>query len=435
MPYYLQFSATMVCSIAFLLSGFGQASMETDIVGKEGEAEEELTLIDSVRNILLAEGFQGLRIVEKPDQLLIGYENRRYRFEVRALKEGTREVAPLIMGDFKELIWIVQSRSIPLVAVTIPLAEYQRFREDPAYLPAFGESVEATINVESYWKELSRAQAVEPSTYKTVFEIRPELRLALGGFPDAVLHQFNLLPSANVFLWPGMRVVGQAIIPVTNELQVPEEEFVRPGILSASQYFRLPKHFFLSVSGGYFSNYTYGTRVEINKLLLNGDLIVDGAAGYTGYASYPRRLEVEEPERGWEFADLSYFDYQFGMTYRFAQWDLLARVEGGRYLFFDEAVRVSLTRQFDELEITFFALKNNAGENGGFQLSIPLFPPKYGKPGLFQVRPSKDFNYLYHANRGFLESYETGQSFAQFWQKLTPSFVKSQLSQPRDWTH
>ncbi len=208
--------------------------METDIVGKEGEAEEELTLIDSVRNILLAEGFQGVRIVEKPDQLLIGYENRRYRFEVRALKEGTREVAPLIMGDFKELIWIVQSRSIPLVAVTIPLAEYQRFREDPAYLPVFGESLEATINVESYWKELSRAQAVEPSTYKTVFEIRPELRLALGGFPDAVLHQFNLLPSANVFLWPGMRVVGQAIIPVTNELQVPEEEFVRPGILSAT---------------------------------------------------------------------------------------------------------------------------------------------------------------------------------------------------------
>ena len=93
------------------------------------------------------------------------------------------------------------------------------------------------------------------------------------------------------------------------------------------QEVRLPTNLFAGVSVGYFTNYRYGTALDVRKYFLNGNVALRGHLGYTGYASYPKRLGVDEPEKIWQYGDFDYVDYKIGIDYFIAKWNLKV---GGR---------------------------------------------------------------------------------------------------------
>jgi len=379
-----------------------------------------------ISQILVEEGFQSIVVYNEDNKMIVSYENRRYRFEVAAMLRIMELITEEKDLGLDEVVLVPKRLNIPILSVNLSLKAYQQFKNKEITIAQFAQYL-SVENESIYTKNKSQSIQKHTGNYALELEIEPQLRLALGGNPDAVIHQLNLVPRVNFFLWKGAKLSTGVILPISNEFQVEEEEMIRPELIAFSQFFRLPRNTYAGLSVGYFTKYRYGTQAEIGKFFLNNNLLIKGKIGYTGYASYPKRLFLERPEKGWQRAKLDYVDYQIGLDYRFPKWDLVAGLTYGKGLFDKRFVEANLSRQINEMTIGFVALKTDNGENYGVRLSLPIFPKKYWKPKRVSVRPARQFKYDYNGNQNFVTQYSTGTNMADLHFQLNPSFIKNQL--------
>ena len=388
-------------------------------------------LYTSVANQMVAEGFQSISIKQEGTSFFLAYENRVYRYEVVAIKKIIQLVTPLIKSEATKLIIITQRQQIPIFSTTLTIADYLDFQEEIIPLEQFISRLQITQKVEKWNRKNWGIHNNNSGKYKLEFVIAPDLNLALGGFPDAIQHQFNLLPTANIYLWQGAKFKFQAILPISNELPIPEETFVRPGILSFNQEIRLPSNLFAGVSVGYFTNYRYGTALDLRKYFFNGNLAIRGHLGYTGYASYPKRLGVDEPEKIWQYGDFDYVDYKIGIDYFIAKWNIKVGIDYGKILYDKNITQVRITQNFKELSFDLFGFKTESGYNYGVDLKIPIFPKKYWKPKTISIRPATHLKYTYYTTQNYVSQYETGNDFMLNNQSFTPALIQNLLAREK----
>lgn len=404
------------------------------LYGNQGKAQTNAkynALHTSVANQMVAEGFQSISIKQEGTIFFLAYENRVYRNEVAAIKKIIQLVTPLIKEKATNLIIITQRQQIPVFSTTIVLADYLDFQEGNISLEQFISRLQITQKVEKINRKNWVVYDNNSGKYKLEFVIEPDLNLALGGHPDAIQHQFNLLPTANIYLWKGAKFKFQAILPISNELPIPEETFVRPGILSFYQEIRLPANLLVGVSAGYFTNYRYGTALDVTKYFFNGNLAIRGHLGYTGYASYPKRLGVDEPEKMWQYGDFDYTDYKIGIDYFIAKWNLKVGVDYGKGLYDKSIAQVHITQRFKECSFGLFGFKTTNGYNYGVHLAIPIFPKKYWKPKTISVRPASHLKYTYYTTQNYVSQYETGNDFLLDHQLFTPVLIRNLLAREK----
>jgi len=399
-------------------------------IWNEGNSQSVANSVNSIEidvsHILIEEGFQSIVVYNQDNKLIVSYENRRYRFEVAAILRIMELLTANKALVLDEMVLVPKRRNIPILSVSISLKAYQQFKNKETTIAEFAQYL--SIESESiYTTNKPPTTQKHTGNYALELEVEPQLRLAFGGNPDAVVHQLNLVPRVNLFLWKGAKLSTGVILPISNEFQIEEEDLIRPELIVFSQYLRLPGNTYAGLSAGYFTKYRYGTQVEVGKFFLNNNLLIKGKIGYTGYASYPKRLFLDRPEKGWQRANLDYIDYQIGMDYRVSKWDLVAGIEYGKGLFDKRYIQANLSRQIKEMTIGFVALKTDNGENYGVRLSLPIFPKKYWKPKRISVRPAHQFKYDYNGNHNFVTQYSTRTSIADLHFQLNPSFIKNQL--------
>jgi len=430
--YFILTLAVLMCSMLSV----GAQSLQAPYAPTQEEMTQPYPfggLKDSLLTALKASGWLNLRVQASADKLIIAFENRIYRFEARAIKALIKEVAPIIGTRYKTLALIVLNRNVPIMGLSLSLEAWNGFLHDAQAFPVFANSIHTTLNIQADWQLLKDQPITQTGALRTEAYVDPQLRMGLGGYPKPVLVQINLLPTANLYLWRGAQLKAQAIVPTFNQLPIPEDKSIRPGLIGINQYFRLPSATFMGLSAGYFTNYTYGLELELSKILFNGRFIWRNKMGYTGYASFPKRLGLEKPVPGWQVSSLANLDYRSSVEYRLAKYNLVAKIEAGRYLYHQNAVKVSVVRQFRETDIGFFGQKSSQGANYGFQLSIPILSKKYGKPQRFQFRTSKSLPYTYTATQYVVEDYQSGNDLYLFLKKLNPPFIQNQLRNSLDW--
>lgn len=367
--------------------------------------------------LLEAQGFQSINAVYDYDKLLISYENRRYRREAQAIKEIVQLVTPKIPKGVDRLIILTKRLNIPILQTTVLLHQNNN---DSLQIKTVNWPVQ--LQVESLSSQFAHDIRVNAGNYKLELEIKPELRLALGGFPDPVVHQLNLLPTFHFYLWKGARLSFQTTLPIWNEFENPRETFWRPRIFQFEQRVRLPYQIFASFSAGYFTKNRYGSVLEMGKYVLNGRLLLRGKIGYTGYATYEK-----EPTRTWKIGRLDDLDYKVGIDYYFKKWQFIASVEYAETLFNQNMLRASVSKYFREIEIGFFAFNTQKGNNYGLHVSIPLYPKKYFKPRFFSIRPAPSFDYIYHGTQNYVTQYQTIQDLRTYMKRLEPFFIQQQF--------
>lgn len=376
-------------------------------------------LIDSCHDILIeeliSEGFLNVDLnVIDSDQLEIAFENRHYRFEREAISKVVEIVqATNCTSEIKNLEIFSKVRNIPYLHCS--------------YLADTVANLLHLKNSKYNFSLNSSTFSHNAGQYRFEFEIEPQLRLALGGSPDAVIHQVNLLPSLNFFLWEGAMLRFQYIIPVLDEFERPRD-IVRPGVLTFNQILRLPQNIMANVTVGYFQNTRYGVEGELGKWMF-GDKVYAGArVGYTGYASFPKlRTSNGQIEKGWEYSDISYLDYSMNIDGRINKWNFQFGAEYSKHLLRQHSLRVYGFRQFDELTIGFFGYKIfDRGNNYGFNISIPILPKKYSKPKLIQIKPSRWFRYEYETSQNRILQYNSGSSLEEFFENMHPSLLLNQ---------
>lgn len=404
------------------------------LLGVHGKAQSTNIneLYNKVLTKMVAEGFQSVSIKKENDSFYLAYENRVYRYEVMAIKKIIQLVAPIIGSDATKLILITKKQQIPVLNTTLELADYSTFQNGLIDKTTFINRLVMTQKKIPFKKGDWAIFDKNTSQYKIEIEVEPDLNLVLGGAPDPILHQLNLIPAVNLYLWKGAQFKFQAILPISNEIAILEETFVRPGILSFSQQIRLPSNLFAALSVGYFSAYRYGSALDLTKYLFNGKLVLRGHLGYTGYASYPKRLGVDEPEKVWQYADIGYTDYKVSMDYFIAKWNLQAGVEYGKVLYNKKMIGIHVTQNFKELKLGFFSFKTDDGYNYGVKLAIPIMPKKYWNPKQFSIKPSSHLNYTYYTTEQYISQYNTGKYDNFHNQSLTPNQIQNLLER-EDW--
>lgn len=370
---------------------------------------------------LVAQGFENVFVTSVDSTIVIGYENRRFRFEPRGLHDALKIIGTTLTED-APLILIVHYQKLPMLYVQLNSGDFKRFSNGNLSIDDFSKSV--SISLENPIDSVIRIPFTNNSNFKADFVIVPQFRAQFGNFDRPVQANINIIPELNILLAKGLSFRSQLIIPVQNSFFFDvEEQEIRPGLITLNQMIRLDDNVFFTATAGYFTLNRAGTNLEFKKYFGEGKFAIGASIGYTVYHTF-----VEKPTE--YFEEESYFTGLLSAEYRYLPYDLTGRIQAGKFLYNDNTVRFDVFRQFGEVNIGFFAMLSQSSEiNGGFHFSVPIPPGKFMKFRYLRIRQARKFGWEYRA-KGFVENgsyYKTGNELFDIMLEYNPDFFKKRL--------
>lgn len=364
-------------------------------------------LRDSSLVALSRQGFENIAVADHGDTLVVTFENRRYRFDPTGCSNLAKSLAPLV-ADSLVISSILLKHGIPVMKFCIP--------------EKGGEAIVQTLP-SRYRFRPSGSRMSQSSLNRPELVIYPQVKIQLGNLDDPFKSQFNIAPALEMDIARGLHVMAQVIVPLQNDLE-PHGNSVRPGILSISQFVRLPANIYSLFSVGYFTRDRYGLNSEFRRYFANGKVFLGCSAGVTGYAEFY--------EKSWHYSSIDRFTWFVDAGFIWSKYDLTLQGGYGRFTDGSTGWRADLFRQFREVTIGFFALNADGFLNGGFTFRVPIPPRKYNTRHRFRVRPSSYFTYEYRA-KGLSDSgkfFYTGQSLADLFHNINPGFLQHHMVHP-----
>jgi hypothetical protein len=353
---------------------------------------------------LTKHGFENITVKDEGDTLLVGFENRRYRFDPAGC-------AAMVKSLKLTVPYSVVVKAI-LLKQGIPVME---FYTGGKYPEVKVKTLPPRFRFRSAQRRISNSSLNKPELV-----IYPQVKMQLGNFDDPFKSQFNLAPALEMDIARGLHVMAQVIIPLQNDLE-PHGNSLRPGIISISQFVRLPANVYSILSIGYFTRNRYGLNSEFRKYLANGKFFLGCMAGVTGYAEFY--------EKTWHYSAVDRFTWFLDAGFIWSEYDLTLQSGYGRFTDGSAGWRADIFRQFREVTIGFFALNADGFLNGGFIFRISIPPGRYITRHRFRVRPSSYFSYEYRA-RGLSDSgkfFYTGSSLADLFHNINPGFLQHHM--------
>lgn len=371
-------------------------SADTGIAGCASSAPTaEADLAGQAMRILAEHGFANVATVAEGGCLLVTYENARYRDERRALREAAALLAPLLDAD-RRLVLVPAHRAIPLVTA----------RFAAAAASASVDSTEAlnptiSLDVSLLPAALRTAPRASSSFGRVDVVVHPWFQAIFGNYANPVASRTGIAPEARTTLRPGLTLSAQALVTLQDDLPTGESR-IRPGLVTVNQTVRLRGNVFVSATAGTFNPDRYGADLEARAWFADGRLSAGAQLGLTGAASYARE--------GWYRTPMRDETALVDVACRVMSYDLLLRATAGAFLADERGVRLDVSRRFGELEIGWFVLASEQGENGGLVLRIPLVPSRYGRPAPVRLRTAETYRWQYRYH-GFVSGgwrYDTG---------------------------
>jgi len=392
---------------------------------------------DSLVQALVSEGFENVGIYSEKKDVYLFFENRRYRWEVTGLSKILDQAAATF-NDSTVLHLVPLHHKVPVTVVTTGLGEYRKRQTGSPEITSVNNPLRAVLNSDSV-SSIQKKVKLQNSTFGRIeLLFLPGLRLQYGNFDYPLEWMVSISPILQASLWKGSLISIQAFIPIHNELQYPYESKPRLETATLNQLFRLPKNVFVYSSAGIFAFTNkighniyfqrYGVSTDIRKYFFNGRVVAGVTAGYTGMMNFSEGILNYYPED-------TKLNYAFFGEYRHPTYDFTTRLSAGKFLYNDNAVKLEISRQFHELNLSFYVIKSNmksygeSGTVGGIALSIPIAPKKSPKPAPFRVNLAKYFNFEY-VNRivdPVGRSYRTNPDWNDTFRNLNPDFIENQL--------
>jgi len=395
----------------FVLSNSGIYAVQ------KGEIREE------VAQVLIKNGFENIRIKIDDKNFILAYENRVDRFELDGIRDVLFAVIPLL-NDFEKIVLVPLNKKIPLVIIEADINSCLSYKSKKITGPEFAGGLIINQYTDSVYNQLQNEREYNASDFKFDIAVKPTVQFEFGPYIHPVAGQVNIVPEVMSNWWKGMGINYELIIPVYNDPAFGRrEDSVRSGVIALNQVFRLPNSLFLSGSAGLFTQNRYGIDFEISKYWINGDLNLSGNLGYTSFATFSGL-------KRFLYSDAFIMTGSLGAQYRIEKYNLILGVMVGKFLLGDESIRFDINREFNEVEIGFFAIRSREGiSNGGVNVSIPIFPSKYWNPDIVRVRTAESFSFSYvvrsNSNDFIGLRYDTNNRLNSFDKKLNPSFIRN----------
>lgn len=370
---------------------------------------------------LALNGFENLRVKIADKNVIVAYENRVYRFDAEGVKEVLKIISPELSVDQK-IILIPLNRKIPLVVIEAEVSDCRIYLKGELSGKGFAERLKINFNTDEIFNQIKDEELVNSSSFRFDIVLKPQVNFVFGPYVKPVITQINLVPGIKTSWWKGMNLNYEVIIPVFNEFGS-REDSVRPGIMALNQVFRFDNDFFISASAGYFTQNRYGIDFDFRKYFMNGDMSFSLNFGTTSIASFSGMTKLY-------YYDAFKITGAAAFEYRISEYDLTLGISAGKFLMGDESFRFDINREFNEIEIGFFAIRSRDGiSNGGINISIPLFPSHYWKPAAVRLKSDENFywSYLVKSDSDQLIGlkYNTGSRLGVYNKKLNPSFIRN----------
>lgn len=329
----------------------------------------------------------------------ISYENRLYRNPLIGLLEMRR-----VAGD------TVGLSLVPLFQ-GFPVGRYQ----------LGGGSIQYTSLSTEEQKAISRAKnfPLHLKNYKLDFWIQPYFAAMFGNFNRPVESNTSVALQTQLFLWPGFSLSTGIFFPIINQMDGRPRN-VRPAPTVVNQFFNRGKHF-VSASAGFFNNDQYGLNVQYRHADLSKPFSFGLEAGLTGFYYYPRGgIYYEDPDNLLLLADVAY---------RFQGSDFTVKLSGGQFLWAVKGARLDLIRQFNNVEIGFYATATQNGSTLGFNFAIPIPPGKILQGKNLRLRTTDEFRWEYTYTRGYKigERYRLGYQLDQKLRQYHADYLGRQM--------
>lgn len=401
-------SGPLVLLISVLMTGVAP------VMGQEGMGHglPDTVHLERIRTALIEASFLDAACGSEDGTLRIVYSRSRYRPGAASTRRLLEVVEPLLEDRYSAVRVTVDDRNLPFYSHLFPV-------------------VDGRLDRSSSWsigKDRARGDDLQRSSgrysnFTVLFSLDPRFRFAFGAKPDPIQWQFNLEPSVQVQLWRGSLLQYQHILPVYNGLNIPEEDLARPGIISFSQYLRLGRGLFANLTAGYFQPYRYGFQAQAGKFLFDGRGFLGVSTGYTGYASFPKRLNVEKPVPGWQLSSVNTVDYLLSAGWRWHRHDLQLLASFGRGLGEQRIMTFSAARQFNQTTVEFFVQQLDDEANFGLHVHIPIPFARIFVGDRVTLQTGPFLNYRYNGTQNYPSQYNTGQVFPFLSHNLHPNLI------------
>lgn len=233
--------------------------------------------------------------------------------------------------------------------------------------------------------------------FEGAMEIGPLLQTRFGNYLRAVDVRAGLEIDINFSLWRGMEFIGKGEIPFVNKIHYTDKQS-RPTHLTISQTIPFNRHI-AAVTFGVF-----------NQRNLNYDNHKHGRFGFDlFYRVFFLQDKLFFKNRFSITRDVTFHDGKFHyvkkwlpinrseISYLYPRYNFMTTMVFGRYIHGDWGGEFHLKRAFNRTSIKLWAQVTSGGYNGGFTLSMPLYPWKrlHTKKWHFGIKPQYTYHYKF----------------------------------------
>lgn len=398
--------------------------------------------VENIAERLVNLGFENVRCIETEDERIFTIENNTYRVTGIGIAHALQVIkdAPEIQ-DNKSCKLIVTKLNVPQIELSYTPAG-EEFTEGPN-----PEDWKVGYEMGESWTKVKKEKKKNSSLFKVDILVYPQLSLK-----NLIINQiyqilFDLNPTVEVSLLPGMKLTAQLKIPVYNDGYSYIDEKVHPGYLTLSQSFRIPFQLFhkeYSVFGratvGYFNSDRYGVDLNLMMPLRDERFSIEGRLSYVG-VGYWNAFKLH-------YDSQMYFLWQVGGNFYWPKYNTQFSLKAQRFLGEEVGFRFDMIRHFRYASIGFYALKGwdfdypkeskyrSVKLNGGFRFQVLLPPYKYKRfqnkyKYLPRINTSPNMGIAYNAGneqRYYREFRAESSDNIMERNQYNPLFIKSEIT-------
>ena len=370
----------------------------------------------SLEEKLASHGFENIRVFSKDNELYIGYENNRYRFEGDAFYKVTQIIADHSTGLNTHVL--IYNTGLPVVYFNFPskvLNDIKAGRGGPELI----DDIYSSLNIDALERLYNDHTAYNSSFFKFDFQLGFHLDYQLGNFDNGVKEKLYARPNLQTVLGHGTQLNLSHQMVIINDYN--NQNYSRPYMAVLSQDYRLPYNGFINAAIGYFEFNRFGYNIRFNKLLFEEVFYAELNYGMSRYSYLDENISPIYRSNQQTF-------YNGALNYRWRKHDIDFNFTYGTYMQNDLGYRLSISRQFEDKFIHLFYKKTNLGDVGGFGFIATLPQKKFSKPRRLRARLGDDFrlNYNYFGNT-IARSYSTGPSLFGDIKEYYPSILLKAL--------
>jgi hypothetical protein len=230
------------------------------------------------------------------------------------------------------------------------------------------------------------------SKYRFNVVIDPNIQIRFGNFENPIQSKLGVLIGSDIMLARGLSLFAGVMIPIQNDLDS-EAKQLKLGPTFIEYFTQITKNHYTQFSAGLFHNNRYGVDFEYRFSPFDSRLSFGFRYAKTGFYFFPNKSI---------FFDSVTDNLVLGnVEFLFPNERISVSLDIGQFLEKDEGVRLSLIKQYRNIEIGFFSSATKLGNTSGFNFTIPLIPGKLIRSKSFELRTNDSFRWEYsYSNEG-----------------------------------